>query len=384
MTAALGPIPSPSPEEVVEISSISDSTIRNLRITDCYHRLSSTMSLRTGAGANWCTFATWASRQAGCTIRGEDLHERLKESLRPGWALSHPIESLWRALLRAGIFNPNTTLGRLVKVIHTPFDAFERASQTVAEGNLKVFAEIGYEFARYLRACPAGVAVDSAPFQEFLSGLRAGPPPDGQDYLRQAFLCYPQQATEMNAPKRAQLLFLANVAIGLHEQTRLQPQIQRAMESAPDTARDLTRRVASVLAPGNRLLEFLLRPFGFIVHRFRRFAREITRRAVTESMMVLSLPGAVLSLGRNLDVAFPPVLAQLTEPELQQIYARFEPLGGSCTDCGAQDWADLRQRMHYILHLFRAFHLAPELMNAPFSPQQMKQLRLGQLPDGRL
>src|SRR5207237_8919662 len=30
-----------------------------------------------GQGANWCTYATWASRQAGRTIRGEDLLEHL-------------------------------------------------------------------------------------------------------------------------------------------------------------------------------------------------------------------------------------------------------------------------------------------------------------------
>jgi hypothetical protein len=31
------------------------------------------MTKRLGPCANWCTFATWASRQAGQTIRGEDL-----------------------------------------------------------------------------------------------------------------------------------------------------------------------------------------------------------------------------------------------------------------------------------------------------------------------
>ena len=33
---------------------------------------------RAPGGANWCTFATWASRQAGRTIRGEDLLYRLQ------------------------------------------------------------------------------------------------------------------------------------------------------------------------------------------------------------------------------------------------------------------------------------------------------------------
>ena len=30
------------------------------------------------ADANWCTFATWVSQQAGRTVRGEDLVDNLK------------------------------------------------------------------------------------------------------------------------------------------------------------------------------------------------------------------------------------------------------------------------------------------------------------------
>ena len=47
-----------------------------------------------------------------------------------------------------------TRIGRLTAELHTPFDAFERASDAVARGNLKVFEEIGLEFARYLHECP--------------------------------------------------------------------------------------------------------------------------------------------------------------------------------------------------------------------------------------
>ena len=93
--------------------------------------LSAAMHART---ADWCTFATWASRQAGNTIRGEDL-----------------------------------------------LDAFERASARVAEGNLKVFAEIGREFARFMAAVPIDARVDLPEFLAFAAGLRPGPPPDGQD-----------------------------------------------------------------------------------------------------------------------------------------------------------------------------------------------------------
>jgi hypothetical protein len=139
----------PTLAEIDEICAIVDPAVRNLRITECYHRLATTFTATGSEGANWCVFATWASRQAGCTIRGEDLLDRFVAKSRGG-SVWHPIRSLWRWLLRRGLFRPETRLGRVVREIHTPFDAFERAGEAVARGNLKVFAEIGREFARYL------------------------------------------------------------------------------------------------------------------------------------------------------------------------------------------------------------------------------------------
>src|SRR5215207_4819713 len=154
----------PAPDEVRRIAAIANPILRNLKITLCYHRLSTAIAARTGLCANWCTFATWASKQAGATIRGEDLLEALTRNTLTGSVLAHPIQNLWRSLLRRGLLNPATRLGRLVAVIHSPFDALERASQSVASGNLKVFEEIGFEFARYVQSCPADATVDSEAF----------------------------------------------------------------------------------------------------------------------------------------------------------------------------------------------------------------------------
>ena len=119
--------------------------------------------------------------------------------------------------------------------LHTPFDAFELASDAVARGNRKVFAEIGLEFARYLHECDADAAPDSADVAAFLDGLRPGDPPDGQRYLRQAFTRYQQQRFEPDPKRRAELVVLANLEIGLHEQTRLQPEIGEALDAAATT-----------------------------------------------------------------------------------------------------------------------------------------------------
>ena len=173
----------PSVDEVQRIVAIESPVVRNLEITYCYSRLAAASATRIGEGANWCTYATWASRQAGGTIRGEDLLAQLERMLGEGRWLLHPVESLWRRLLRRGLFERETRLGRLADELHTPFDAFERASDAVARGNLKVFEEIGLQFARYLETGEP-------------AGLRPGDPPEGQRLLSQAFAHYEQARLE--------------------------------------------------------------------------------------------------------------------------------------------------------------------------------------------
>ena len=85
------------------VAAIANPVIRNLEITQCYSRLSAAFAARSGEGANWCTYATWASRQAGRTVRGEDLLEHLERKLGEGRWLLHPIATLWRRLLRRGL-----------------------------------------------------------------------------------------------------------------------------------------------------------------------------------------------------------------------------------------------------------------------------------------
>lgn len=357
--------PYPTVAEVDLIAAVEDPCVRNLRITDCYARLSAALRASIGEGANWCAFATWASRQAGCTIRGEDFGDRLADLLKGEWQATRPLLGLWRFLLRRGLFNPNSRLGRFVGAVHSPLDAFGRASAAVAAGNLKVFAEIGREFARYL----AEPDLDG-----FLRPLAPGPPPDGQDWLRRAFCHYHEARFEVQPGRRAQLMLLANLEVGFHEQTRLQPEIQRAMEAAPDTADDLKSRIPVV--------RLLLRALAPLVSPFRRFARDLTRRAISETLMVLRMPDTTLHLGRNLGAAVPSVFSHIDEPSLSELLSTVEP--GNCENCGADDWADLRERMHYIFNLFRAYHQNPVVFDTPFSQAQTEAIRAGRLPSGRL
>jgi hypothetical protein len=374
----------PSEDEVRRIAEIANPALRNLEITHCYSLLTAAFAQRSGEGANWCTFATWASRQAGRSIRGEDLRAHLERKLGEGRWLLHPVTTLWRRLLRRGLLDPGSRVGRLTAELHTPFDAIERTSAAVARGNLKVFAEIGLEFARYLAA-----ADDPERVRLFLDELRPGDPPEGQRYLRQAFERYGRLAGEVDPKVRAQLAVLANLEIGFHEQTRLQPEIREALDAASATKEDLGGRALEALFPSAaRWWSPVRGPAGALVGvaatGVQRVASNLAREVITESFLVLSLPGRVLALGTHLADEYPDVLDGPADADLVEFLAAHEPAGPGDHDCGARDWSELAQRMHYIVHLFSAFHLRGELHDPPFDEEQVRTFKGGVVPDGEL
>jgi hypothetical protein len=353
--------------DVRRIVAIDNPVIRNLEITYAYSRLAAACARKNGEGANWCTYATWASRQAGRTIRGEDLLENLERRLGTSRWMLHPIATFWRRPLRRGLFQPGTRIGRLTHSLHTPFDAFERASDAVARGNLKVFEEIGLQFARYLH----------------------GESPEGDRLLTQAFAHYERLRVERDPVSRAELALLANLEIGLHEQTRLQPEILEALDAASATEEDLGRRVLEALFPSAPRWWAIVRgpataAVGLLARTIQRAASRLAREAITDSFMVLALPGRVLALGTHLADAYPDVLAKPGDPDLNALLARFEPVPPALDDCGARDWSDLHQRMHYIVHLFRAFQRDDRLAQPPFTEHQVASFGRGIVPEGEL
>jgi hypothetical protein len=379
----------PRVEDVRRIAAIDNPVIRNLEITECYAELSAAMRPRAGGAADWCTFATWASRQAGSTIRGEDFLDLLAQHLGTRSWLLAPLSSASRVLLRKGLFQPDTPLGRVTREIHTPLDAFGRASAHVASGNLEVFAEIGLEFARFLATVLVDAREDSPECLAFIAGLTPGPPPGGQDYLREAFAHYQRQRGETDPSARASWMLLANLKIGLHEQTRLQPQIAAAVDAPIDTADDLGDRLLHALIPGSRAWSRIVHDplsaiAGVVARRIRREAVTATRDAVTAKLMTLALPGAVLLLGRGIESPAPAVLAGAPPPFLESFVKDYDPCPPGGTSCGASNWCDLRQRMHYIVHLFRDYALDATLFTQPFTAEQVAAFRTGRIPGGRL
>jgi hypothetical protein len=128
--------PTPSLDEVRRIADEADPVLRNLRITQCYHDLSAALARVIDAdNANWSTFATWASLTAGISIRDEELPRVVVALLRDDERLR----------LRLGLDAWVYRLAGLAKV-DIPEQAREtirQVSREVAEGNRRVFAELG-------------------------------------------------------------------------------------------------------------------------------------------------------------------------------------------------------------------------------------------------
>ncbi|GAA1286712.1 hypothetical protein [Saccharothrix xinjiangensis] len=405
----------PTAAEVDRIAAAADPVVRNLRITHCYHELSRALADRTGGSANWCTFAVWASKQVGQTIRQEDLArtlERLLESSpEASSAVALAVGGLRRAVPRKAL-DDAAGLVRRVVVATARLDAVSDAS---ARGNLKVFAEIAREFARFLAASDgpgsagpgfdgpgsdrpgsdAGAAADERRIAAFLDSLRPGEPPEGQRYLKQAFARYHRAMTAEDPKSRAELLLLANVEIGLHEQTRLQPEIAAALEAPVVDPRELERRLLDLVLPDNRVLRWLRlafltvlgrrNPVRAAVERLADHARALARRAVTAHLMALALPGGeLLDLGDDLPARFPPLLAELSDPELLELLKTVDPTPDSLLGTAARDWSDLPDRMHYIADMFRCHAQRGDLLDPPFTGEQVEDLVNGRLPTGRL
>lgn len=376
----------PSVEDVEQVSRLSDPVLRNLWITNHYHRLAVSFPSGAGGGANWCTFAVWASRQAGQTIRGEDVLDVIERRLGRESRLINGINRLWRGVFVYAMEHPESKRARALRIVTA--GPLSRASDAVARGNRKVYEEIAREFARFLPLCRNGVIAPNE-LAVFLAGLRPGDAPEGQDYLRRAFTHYAAALETADPVARAELVLLSNLMIGLHEQTRLQPEILEALEVPFATFDDVGRRLLHVFVPGCMKWHWTVKtPIAVAVGAVARTAgltlRGATRFLITERMMTLSFPDAMIHLGRDLRGDYPAPLRDPRNADLVELLNRFRPPGHDPNGVGACDWSVLEQRMCLIAQLFRLRQTDPVLFNAPYNADQVTAFEAGRLPEGEL
>lgn len=339
---------------IQSILDLNDPELRNLKITQCYHDLSRDIaSLIRQDNANWCTFATWASKTAGRFVRNNTLSKSLLDALN---------QSRRYAFVFAGL----DTLA-LLDPVHAVIKAISR---DITIGNLKVFAELGPIFERMVSAFRGGTNLNN-----LLNSLQQGTTAaGGQDALRSAITHFHEAMQEPDPTRKAEKILLANAQIGEHEQIRLQPHIKGALD-AP-----IAQTLRS-LALANKDIEPLLAP---LVDPIAQSWREI----VTSFLMQLTLPDGPLQLGAGLQPPpgqsslFPPALQQINDNDLRTLLVRYGAL--NAVNSGTADWADLDQRMRFILTFFRSWQQHPRLFTQPFTDVQRREIDAGRMPTGDL
>ncbi len=375
--------------DLQRIVALEDGVLRNLLITQRYHDLSRGLAGVLGRkNVNWSTFATWASKTAGQSIRDEEVPKPLLDLIQRAGRLDSAIEWLNHSIFGGGTA---ATLER-ADVVERVEATVKDVSSTIAQGNLKVFAELAPLFLHAIVAFGRDTESRQTTIDAFVAELRPGPASaDGQDLLKEAFANYYRARFESDFTKKAQLVLLANGQVGLHEQTRLQPNILEALDAPIEDL--LTDHVAARVEEktGDAALAGRVREnrdqhlgplLGLVSDGWRRFA--------THFLMKLALPGhAYLSLGADMPplgraADFPAPLVRLTLPDLLAFAEHYLETLVSEAGTGAHDWADLDQRMDFIVDLFRTRQQTAALLDQPFTEAQREAIEAGRVPDGPL
>lgn len=354
--------------DIDHIIRMPNLILRNLRITQAYYELSQGMAQALGReNANWCSFATYASKTAGYAIR----HDRLPDKLALAFAWVDG-RAVTRARLHTYLTNPAHRLtadneGWVEGIL-------DCISLSVSIGNGRVFAELAYPFHRFITELSQDTRYDENHLQDFLAQFRPGPvKEDGQDYLIEAFTTYYQARFMANSGQQSQAMLLANLLVGLHEQIRLQPHIAEALE-AP---------VAALHAqPAARL-------GGVLPSAAWQMARRLGQELLTRNMLFITIPAGELRLGHNVQPPagahkFPPSLVTIQNARLRQLLQRWDFSDETLTGTAAINWARLEDRMHFIADFFRSHQQNEHLFQPPFLPVQVMGIQDGRIPTGTL
>lgn len=352
--------------DIDRITVLDDPVLRNLWITQRYHDLSLGLSKVVDAGnLNWSSFACWASLTAGISIRNRELPQFLMTTFRKKhWLTSLALTVLGRVGKLTSSINAQARL------------VLAEVSAEVAAGNLKVFKELAPVFARFIDVSN-DPAVEEARLIPALA-LKPGPvDKDGQDLLERAFTCYARARASSHAGAKAQLILLGNCLIGLHEQTRLQSNIQAALEAPVD------QLLFDRLAPATKL-PLLGKVVGGAIKTLGRTVKETWDEVLTRYAMNLSLPaGTEISLHGDVPkraTEFPNDLVLLDNEDLVDLLSSYDHRLDTLINSGANNWAALPDRMGFIVDLFRSRQQDLTLFGEPFTDEQRGSLAKALVP----
>jgi hypothetical protein len=344
--------------------------VRNLQVTQGYYRISNAMKKYVSSkNVNWTSFATHASKTAGQALRHELMPGLLKSSLLRMGGYENTFMFLNEGL---GSVEPqlsedqNSRLG----------EAFRHVSLLVSDGNITVFEELAMPFTAFIDSFKDDWYYNEVKLQEFLDeNFEPGPLSEGgQDYLREAFTAYYNARYETRAKAKAEYVLIGNLLVGLHEQTRLQPQIEQSMAVPLELFSDNPNDTGTENGKKSRFSPMMSGVIG---------------KAFTQMMMLITLPSRDLKLGQTVIAptgvaSFPIDLLEIEEPRCLELVRMFETSQDTLTGSGAENWSSLRDRMSFVVDFFRSHQQYRRMWDPPFSEEQAKVVESGHFPAGPL
>jgi hypothetical protein len=365
--------------DVARIVAIADPILRNLWITQTYADFSS--RLRTMVAATdetWCGFAVWASATAGQSIRREEVPAIIARLLGADHhqACLDEVNERYRHLRRVRIV-PEVAEHHVVAAFAGPIDA---VADHIAHGNTLVYAELAPLFVSFLELLEAGQPAEVTPDAVDAALDQLATSPIDAD-VRSAFHRYFVAVTDADPARRAWSILAGNVLAVAHEQHRLQADIGAAVDAGFVSAEDVVGRLVPRWVP-DLIVKLLTKP---VRRPIEILVRRLWEEAATELLMTLRVPGAALRLSRTLPPLpdgqmFPGDLAELGDGDDAAPYREWDRTSGTGHHDEAHDWVALRQRMSYIVNLFRSRQQDSTLAAAPFAAAQVEAMRRGTVP----
>ncbi len=336
-----------------EAVGTSDPALCNLRVTLTHYELSLALHSVTGpaSGANFHTWAVWGSKQAGHTIRRDDLPNLPVAAAGLGAALG---VGAGGGLTRGGVGRriAGSVAGGVIgaAAVNRGAEALlGLAARQILGGNVTVLAEIGRQSARFVCAFARPEDRTEQQLEAFLEGLRPGPAPDGgQELLRGAYRHYFGASREADPDRRDELMLCANLLAILQEHERLEPYIDASMP-----------------------------------HPFRR--------QVTERILGFSVGAQAMRVDQDVQATgpspFPETLRTIESPDLRALLdgpRGWDRTPDSLAGSAALDWTKLSDRMNFIVDLFRTRQADPTVFTPPYAAWQREMIVAGDVPTGPL
>lgn len=363
-------------EEIDGIIHQQNLLVRNLQITLGYYKVGRRLrSFLGSSNVNWFGFGTYASKTAGQTIRHELLPGPLKSAMIRAAGFDNTYVYLQDVLAESDTHdgqNPDSLLAEVLSQV----------SLLVSKGNLMIFEELAWPFVDMTNRFSRQWRPDMTQLQTFLDEhLRPGPLAEGgQEWLRESFTCFYQARFTTQSKKKAELIYLGNLLLGYHEQSRLQPVIEQALAVPFDVFAD------GIIPENDERLGFARRKMA---QRAAGFSRQMVLRTVTRMMMTYSLPTRRLRLGKDLVaptglINFPAELLQIENPRCRELVLQFDSGLDTLSGSAAGNWGSLADRMNFLVDFFRSYQQYKPLFRKPFLPSQIPVIEAGQFPGGPL